>query len=434
MENPGKEITVSSRTLSSRTSTIVLGGLLLIAAARPLCAQPSFTGIGDLPGGLFGSIADSVSMDGKVVTGSSTAGGFAAYEPIRWDAETGISRLDTGWWGHAVGTNGSGSVAGGWIIHTDRTTTEAYRWTASDRIVGLGDLPGGEFRSTVQGVNARGDILVGSSSSERSGEDSGETHRWTAEAGMVGLGDLPGGLFRSGAGAMSADGLVIVGGGRTEQGLEAYRWTEETGMIGLGNFPDGSRSAARTVSADGSVVVGNGFDATHQRAFRWTEQTGMVALEKIHPDQILMRAYDTSWDGNVIVGEVATHSGSGFGPFYWTPEDGVQWLTDVLDEHGVVVPDGWHLGRANAVSADGRTIIGSGINPDGAGEGWVAYLGPGCRADFDDNGVVDAEDVAAYLTAWLDSNIFTDWNYDGSINTRDLLGFLNEWVAKPGCE
>ncbi len=58
----------------------------------------------------------------------------------------------------------------------------------------------------------------------------------------------------------------------------------------------------------------------------------------------------------------------------------------------------------------------------------------GCRADFDDNGEVDAEDVAAYLTAWLNRSIFTDWDYDGSINTRDLLGFFNEWVAQPGCE
>ncbi|MDQ7012841.1 MAG: GC-type dockerin domain-anchored protein [Planctomycetota bacterium] len=420
---------MSSRTLSSRTCTIVLGGLLLTAAARPLCAQPYFTGTGTLSGGRS-VIAQDISPDGRVVLGDT---GIFDKKVALWTLADGL---------RSIMPNQIADTTGG-ISHLGRVvaggfpgngTRHGFRWTEETGAISVGDLPGGEFRSTVQGVSPRGDILVGSSNSERSSEGSGETYRWTAETGMVALGDLPGGLFRSGASAISADELVIVGGGRSEQGLEAYRWVEETGMVGLGYIPGGyPESTALAVSADGSVVVGNGYDATHQRAFRWTEQAGMVALEKIHPDQIFQRVGGVSWDGDVIVGEVGVGE-VGFGPFYWTPEGNTRWLADVLDEHGIETHHGWYLYKASAVSADGRTIVGWGINPDGDGEGWVAYLGPACRADFDDDGEVDVEDVAAYLAAWLESNIFADWNYDGSINTRDLLGFLNEWVAKPGCE
>ncbi len=428
IENLWKETAVFSRTLSSRTCTIVLGGLLLTAAARPLCAQPYFTGTGKLGG--WGVNSKDISPEGMVISGDT---GIFDKKVALWTLADGL---------RSIMPNQIADSAGG-ISHLGRVvaggfpgngTTHAFRWTEETGAVSIGDLPGGEFRSYVQRVSARGDILVGASSSERSGEVYVETYLWTAETGMVALGDLPGGLFSSAAMAISADEQVIVGSGGGEQGGEAYRWTEETGMVGLGFIPDGyPGSVALAVSADGSVVVGNGYDATHQRAFRWTEQTGMVALEKIHPVQIFQRVGGVSWDGDVIVGEVGVGE-VGFGPFYWTPEGNTRWLADVLDEHGIETHHGWYLYKASAVSADGRTIVGWGRNPEGTIEGWVAYLGPACRADFDDDGEVAVEDVAAYLTAWLESNIFADWNYDGSINTRDLIGFFNEWVAQPGCE
>lgn len=425
MQTLGKEIVVSSRTLSSRTCTIALGGLLLTAAARPLCAQPYFTGTGTLSGGRA-VYAQDISPEGLVVSGDT---GIFDKKVALWTLADGLRSITPN---QIADTTGGIShlgrvVAGGF---PGNGTRHGFRWTEETGAVSIGDLPGGEFRSSAQGVSPRGDVMVGTSSSESS---NWEAFRWTPDAGMIGMGDLPGGQFISSASAISADGLVIVGGSTSERGGEAFRWTAKDGMIGLGFIPDGSPgSTAIAVSADGSVVVGNGYDATHQRAFRWTEQTGMVALEKIHPVQIFQRVGGVSWDGNVIVGEVGVGE-VGFGAFYWTPEGNTRWLADVLDEHGIETHHGWHLDRAYAVSADGRTIVGTGINPDGAGEGWVAYLGPACRADYDDDGTVDAEDVAAYLSAWLESSIFADWDYDGYINTLDLIGFFNEWVAKPGC-
>ena len=412
-----------------------MGGLLLTVAARPICAQPSFTGIGTLDG-VGSSLVEYVSSDGAVVVGKSNVTAWYPYEVVSWSRKDGMVSLTPGVYSSDPGgSNGTGSVLAGNYIHAQQRTTEAFWWTPDRGAVAMGDLPGGDFFSAVRGVSARGDILVGYSSSERSTEGHVEGFIWTEETGMVDLGDLPDYAIDSGARCVSVDGRVIAGGMVFDQGNEAIRWTEEDGMVRLGDFPGGNHSSGSVaISADGSVIVGNGFDADGQRAFRWTEETGMVALPKVHPNQFVQRAYGASWDGNVIVGEAAASGGGGAGPFYWTAKDGIRWLADVFDEHGVIVPDGWVELVPRAVSADGRTIVGYGVNPQGNTEGFVAYLGPTCRADFDDNGTVDAEDVAAYISAWLESNIFADWNYDGFINTKDFLTFLNEWNAKPGCE
>ena len=419
----GKEIALANRAWTSAWS-----GLLLMGASHTARAQPYFTGLDELNGS-NGSMARGISPEGRVVSGEN-------YWPIlysevtRWAGEDGGVSITPG---RASSTDGGTSWDGRVMIGNfpGNGTNLAFRWTAQDGAIEIGDLDGGILKSLASGISARGDVIVGVSGSSNS---NWEAFRWTPLGGMVGLGDLPGGQFISGASAISADGLVIVGGGSSRSyGSEAYRWTEASGMVGLG-FIDGGgfNSSATAVSADGSVVVGIGI-AEGQRAFRWTEQTGMVALEKIHPDQDQQTAEATSWDGNVIVGQVSVSQGP-FGPYYWTPVGGTRWLTDVLTEHGVVVPDGWHLGRAYGVSADGRTIVGSGTPPEGeVGGGWVAYLGPACRADYDDDGSVNTADVIAYLGAWAQRSIFADWNYDGSIDTRDVIGFLGEWVAKPGC-
>jgi probable HAF family extracellular repeat protein len=72
----------------------------------------------------------------------------------------------------------------------------------------LGYLPGGTFlSSSAYAVSADGTTVVGTSQSS----NGLEAFRWTARSGMIGLGDLPGGGFRSVAYGVSADGSVIVG-------------------------------------------------------------------------------------------------------------------------------------------------------------------------------------------------------------------------------
>ncbi len=54
-----------------------------------------------------------------------------------------------------------------------------------------------------------------------------------------------------------------------------------------------------------------------------------------------------------------------------------------------------------------------------------------CIADFNNDGSVNTQDVLAFLNAWNAGDSSADINGDGDINTQDVLAFLNLWNA--GC-
>lgn len=55
----------------------------------------------------------------------------------------------------------------------------------------------------------------------------------------------------------------------------------------------------------------------------------------------------------------------------------------------------------------------------------------GCAADFNGDGTVNTQDVLSFLNAWAAGDPLADFNDDGVINTQDVLAFLNAWTA--GC-
>jgi probable HAF family extracellular repeat protein len=252
---------------------------------------------------------------------------------------------------------------------------EAFRWTQATGMVGLGDLPGGSVVSFANAVSANGQVVTGESSSTLSGTTRREAFRWTSTNGMVGLGDLPGGNFDSHAYALSADGRVIVGYSSSSNGTEAFRWTTANGMTQLGDFAGGLlNSIAYAVSADGAIVVGYGYTATtSHEAFRWSAISGLDPLDFVPCDtQSIARA--VSGDGSIVVGDPQTTQGDCV--FIWDPSHGIRRLREVLiNDYGMDLT-GWTLRQALAVSADGKTIVGYGINPSGQTEGWIADLRP----------------------------------------------------------
>jgi probable HAF family extracellular repeat protein len=138
------------------------------------------TGLGDLSGGSFYSVAFGVSADGAVVVGySSGASGY-----------------------------------------------EAFRWTSGGGMVGLGDLSGGSFSSLAYGVSADGSIIVGYS---ESGTGNG-AFLWDSVNGMrslynvltvdYGL-DLTGWTLSS-AWGISGNGRYVVGYGTHNGNTEAF--------------------------------------------------------------------------------------------------------------------------------------------------------------------------------------------------------------------
>ena len=155
----------------------------------------------------------------------------------------------------------------------------------------------------------------------------------------------------------------------------APSWSQT--LTWLGTLLGYDRSEAFGVSADGSVVVGGAENADRQsRAFRWTAAGGMENL-------------------NITYASLLT--------------DGSQ----------IVLP--------NAISPDGRYIVGSGYNAaTGRNEAFLLDTGPRCTAhngDVDSNGCVDDADLLVVLFAFgnTGSNLGrVDVNCDGTINDADL--------------
>ncbi len=176
-----------------------------------------FTGLGDLPGGIFFSLAFGVSGDGSIVVGGSIS--------------------DSG--------------------------MEAFRWTDDTGMVGLGQLPNGGLGSLAHDLST-GETVVGGTGPFDSDV---EAFLWMNQVGMVGLGDLPGGAFESIAHAISIDGSVIVGESHSALGSEAFLWTAGGGMRNLKNVLAGQFAedltgwtllSARDISDDGLTIVGFG--------------------------------------------------------------------------------------------------------------------------------------------------------------------------------
>jgi probable HAF family extracellular repeat protein len=366
--------------MTSRAPLLVLSSVTLLATARA-GDPPSFTGVGDLTGGTVLSAAYGVSGDGSVVCGysNSTTGDQA----FRWTAAGGLEGLGNLPGGGTLSFARAVSADGSAIVGDSSSGNggEAFRWTAAGGMVGLGDLPGNAFFSIANGVNADGSVVVGHSESALSGTLSAEGFRWTQATGMLPLGDLPGSNFFSVATAVSADGLRIAGYGTSTlsgpASSEATRWSWPSPPQALGDLAGGGFGGnAFGISADGNVIVGLSAATGGVFAFRWSDPaaggSGMQSIGDIPGGSAFSRANGISADGNVIVGQ--SIGPSGMEAFVWTAATGCVSLKGLLTSLGLDL-SGWTLEVAQAVSADGRTIVGYGPNPSGSYEGWVAHLG-----------------------------------------------------------
>ncbi len=372
------------RSISIKPLSVAVTTLVLSTSVNAV----DFISLGDFNGGIFNSYAAGVSDDGSVVVGRGW--GTLGPEAFRWTSSTGMVGLGAFTGGSTTASSASGVSGDGSVIVGSSNGSlgyEAFRWTSSTGMVGLGAFTGGSTTaSNASDISGDGSVIVGSSN----GSLGYEAFHWTSSGGMEGLGYLVESNQSSSAGDVSNDGSVVVGWSGPASGItEAIRWTASGGMEGLGDLPGGIpgtnegeiNSLASAVSADGSVVVGTGnmdyWDLLlggHQQdsikeAFYWTNETGMVGLGNLAGGDLWSTATDVSSDGTVIVGNSASASGDDV--FLWTSEGGMESLTSILTAAEIDLT-GWTLSNAAAISANGRFIVGSGINPDGFTEAWIA--------------------------------------------------------------
>jgi hypothetical protein len=242
--------------------------------------------------------ATAVSADGRTVFGY---GGGAA---IRWTLSDSavtpqVLRPGTAFMNDATP---DGKAAVGHTRFEGATGPSAFRWDQARGAVNLGLLTGYNYSwpysISADGTTAAGYLHDGGIAGNE------EAFRWTQSGGMAGLGDFPGGVFYSAATDVSADGSLVVGWGNTPDGVEYFVWDQVRGMrslrdvlmseFGLGEELAGWRLTAPSVlpgfgqahhvliSDDGRVLAGTGLNPLGQK------EAWVVTLPTAIPEPTLL--------------------------------------------------------------------------------------------------------------------------------------------------
>lgn len=290
---------------------------------------------------------------------------------------------------------------------------------------------------------------------------------WTDATGWQSLGALPNALgcpSRSDGYELSADGTVAVGLSWDGCNGRGFRWTEATGMVELEPLANGGNRAS-VVSADGSVIGGFAQGSFSRTPAIWDGLGNGELLDPPNGDA-LGEVHGISDDGTILLGEwngdaFTWRDGSdretvGAGSLLpgWT---GI--ATDIADNGTVVGFDilqtsrrawiqpfgvgpiilleqyiednggtvDYNLEVCQAISADGRTIIGHGFGNDP----WIVTIST-CDGDIDLSSEVDFADLLAVLAAWGPcGGCPADLDHNGVVDFADILIVLGHWGACP---
>jgi uncharacterized membrane protein len=251
----------------------------------------------------------------------------------------------------AYGVSNDGTAVG--LAYDETGNPIAFIWNAS---TGMSRLPVNrpDTFSRANGISQDGSVAFG-------WNDQNDGYRtgviWTGGETI----DLVDGIGQPVGEAYSAtpDGSVVVGGGYyTANGSEAWRWTAATGTQPIGILPTGQPVSPRAPASKQSAR----FDQTKPATVQ--DPNGFLPPESF--------AFAVSDNGNVIVGA------SGMWPIrtatIWTPDTGLQPLADYITARGVTIPEGWALAAATAISSDGLTIGGWGIDEEGIMAAFIVDL------------------------------------------------------------
>jgi len=335
-----------------------------------------FAGLGDLPGGLTASYVTDMTPSGEVVVGDSE--GPSGRQGVRWQGGRLTALANE--LSHARGVSPDGRyIAGG---------------------IGTSEFSGGFWHGTGPFVSVY----------EPSYEPLAPAMYWMVH-GVAALddGQIIGNCVQQGGGNpgfdcrfIPPDTLTIVAnmtfvygadseGNRVGTRLPSRYEVSSAGRQAYFNeralpYPEGTcvrpnicHTEARGLTTGGSVIVGSGRlppvppetssddDGLLATAFVYTESGGMLRLPDLPGGDSESGAHAVTEDGRVIGG--FGNDDQGARATLWI--DGVPVpLEELLIDLGGSLPDGWRLLDVEDFSADGRVLIGNGLNPEGNPEGY----------------------------------------------------------------
>jgi uncharacterized membrane protein len=321
-----------------------------------------------------GSFIRGSSRDGRVLVGhvSLPDGNRRAF---RWLLETrsfefypNMTTSST----IATGASADGSIVVGYTEDTIMGR-QTFRWTIAPNMAPVVEPiapPPGTAQSAAFAVSADGSIMAGTARIPPAID-----RAWRWEAGRF---DDLGALAGDGGNAysISGDGRFIAGTTSEPQGAyHAYRYDWQTRMSTLLTSTAGDvAGGALDISLDGQVVVGN-YLGDVSRAARW-DANGVLTLLPLFAEGAPSQAMRVNADGRVIVGV----AGDPRVAVIWT-DDRVSTIAGQLGDRGVLIPAGWLLSNATALSADGRIVAGVGAYLNQPDVGWVAVLADVCPSE-----------------------------------------------------
>jgi probable HAF family extracellular repeat protein len=360
-----------------RRSVSLAGAALLVAACgggdgTPPTGRATFKGVRIIPGYSSNSAA-GVSPDGTVIVGTATTAS-GQRQGFLWtfdDNVVGLGLMPGGTFSMAAAAADHGSVVVGTADSADGSgyvPSAAFRWTANSGIQRVDPLAGSSLCSGAD-VSRDGAVITGTCL-----QVGNTAFRWTAGDKAVALSRFgTGGNQQSAATAISLDGRLIVGvGNRSLTG--AVAWGDGGTSLVIGKLATAAEASATDVSADGSFVIGISSDAMSTQAFRWTQSLGIGALDTGDATLTSKAAAAVAGSGDVIVGWSSMPAGDV--AIIWDASHGWRRLDRVVEEGYGTPLHGWTLRRATAISEDGRTLAGTGINPDGTTQAWALKLPP----------------------------------------------------------
>ena len=351
-----------------KTNRFALLALLIFSgAASAFSAGSTFSATG-----VIDMLPTSMSGDASIVVGVGTLGVPNLY----YTEAGGAVVIGDGCPSGISAISGDGTTVVG--CNTDaQGKWNAAKWLGGTSWLDLGTIAGGIpcdlFLSGTYGVNQDGSLAVGLLYLPQLCKASAGT--WDLTTGGASV--LPN-MFGSDktytrANAVNADGSVIVGWQDQLDGQRtAAKWVngvEELILTPSGGF----NGEAQAVSADGNTIVGGGYDFGSS-AWIWRSKQGVQPLgmnatseQAGAPVPAAPAAYiatDVSDDGRIAVGNV--RAGITNRACLWRRgKNQTFFLDDFIKRRGAVVPEGWSLNSASVISADGKTVYGWGINPNG---------------------------------------------------------------------